>query len=507
VCTPLGLQLHARAVELALRAAFRDIGVSPTPRCTSRTGSRSSFWTAFAGRAAANMDQFPRAGRPDPGHLATAARAAAVPATSAPARGPQLLPPLPDDRGPGPWVVARLAGRHDAHFGELRRWRGATLPGVPALDRDGCLLVLADPAAVPEMMRLHFLASFVGTGVVAKLTGRPRRWAGPALVARLLSGVGSDENHVAADLWELAHGRAGAGGVPGPARLPRPERGPAGQRLVARGPRAARRPAGRLPADGRRETRGTPAAQPPAQGADRAPRRRRAGRRGAAAEAFRRRGCWCGWSGRSWRCGTGQAGYLISFDVARAATRRVGALLVDGGVLAEPGDVFFLTDGELRAPDAGRAAAALVPRPRSAYLTRQGNGCRMPGAACRSRSSSGPTAPAVPVAPAGTVLDGVGAGGGVVGAEPGWLPTPSKTELDDGDLRSARPPDPSWIALFVVAAGVVTDLGGMLSHGAIVARELGIPCVVRHRAPPAAPSGTASGSGWDGERGVVELLD
>ncbi len=38
--------------------------------------------------------------------------------------------------------------------------------------------------------------------------------------------------------------------------------------------------------------------------------------------------------------------------------------------------------------------------------------------------------------------------------------------------------DPSWSPILSIAAAVVIDIGGPLSHGAIVARELGIPCVI-----------------------------
>ncbi|HSR29763.1 MAG TPA: PEP-utilizing enzyme, partial [Anaerolineae bacterium] len=39
-------------------------------------------------------------------------------------------------------------------------------------------------------------------------------------------------------------------------------------------------------------------------------------------------------------------------------------------------------------------------------------------------------------------------------------------------------PNPSWIALYSVAAGLVTDTGGILSHAAVIAREFGVPAVV-----------------------------
>ncbi|WP_433757326.1 PEP-utilizing enzyme [Nocardia sp. CA-135398] len=47
-----------------------------------------------------------------------------------------------------------------------------------------------------------------------------------------------------------------------------------------------------------------------------------------------------------------------------------------------------------------------------------------------------------------------------------------------GDVIVCRTTDPSWTVLFGVAAAVVTETGGILSHAAIVAREFGIPAVV-----------------------------
>jgi len=201
----------------------------------------------------------------------------------------------------------------------------------------------------------------------------------------------------------------------------------------------------------------------------------------------------------------GKAGYLITFDVARAAARRLGALLVEAGVLGEAGDVFFLTAAELRGVDPTHSAAA-VPARRAAYLERQGQ--RLPDAWCGVPEPIPVVSPGTggPAAPPGTVLDGVGAGGGVVEGRARVIGDPEKAELDEGDLMVCEATDPSWLSLFVVVAGVVTDLGGMLSHGAIVARELGIPCVV----------GTRTGSRTirdgqrirvDGAHGTVELLD
>jgi pyruvate,water dikinase len=49
-------------------------------------------------------------------------------------------------------------------------------------------------------------------------------------------------------------------------------------------------------------------------------------------------------------------------------------------------------------------------------------------------------------------------------------------DFEPGEILVAPQTDPSWTPLFMVAAGVVVDVGAMGSHAMIVSRELGIPC-------------------------------
>jgi pyruvate,water dikinase len=82
-----------------------------------------------------------------------------------------------------------------------------------------------------------------------------------------------------------------------------------------------------------------------------------------------------------------------------------------------------------------------------------------------------------------------------------------RVELPEpGEILVARATDPGWIAAFVNAAGIIAERGSLLSHSAIVARELGVPCVV----------GLKGATEWlrngdlvrlDGAAGTVEVLE
>ncbi|MDQ3590009.1 MAG: PEP-utilizing enzyme, partial [Actinomycetota bacterium] len=50
--------------------------------------------------------------------------------------------------------------------------------------------------------------------------------------------------------------------------------------------------------------------------------------------------------------------------------------------------------------------------------------------------------------------------------------------LEPGEILVAPSTDPGWTPLFLTAGGLVMEMGGAMSHGAVVAREYGIPAVV-----------------------------
>ncbi len=56
----------------------------------------------------------------------------------------------------------------------------------------------------------------------------------------------------------------------------------------------------------------------------------------------------------------------------------------------------------------------------------------------------------------------------------------SRSDFDKvkaGDILVARSTDPSYVILFIKVSGIITEIGGICSHAALVSREYGIPCI------------------------------
>jgi pyruvate,water dikinase len=83
---------------------------------------------------------------------------------------------------------------------------------------------------------------------------------------------------------------------------------------------------------------------------------------------------------------------------------------------------------------------------------------------------------------------------------------PAEADVEPGDVLVCATTDPSWASLFLVAAAVVIDIGGPISHGAIVARELGIPCVINTRTGTRQLH-TGDLVCVDGDKGTVEVIE
>jgi rifampicin phosphotransferase len=101
-------------------------------------------------------------------------------------------------------------------------------------------------------------------------------------------------------------------------------------------------------------------------------------------------------------------------------------------------------------------------------------------------------------------LAGTGASPGRAGGRFFVARSLAELEAFGGGILVIRESNPAWIAGFLTAAAVVAEYGGVISHAAIAARELGLPCVVG-----VAEATSLIQTGWtgavDGATGAVEI--
>ncbi|MGW4124652.1 PEP-utilizing enzyme [Nocardia sp. NPDC004711] len=170
--------------------------------------------------------------------------------------------------------------------------------------------------------------------------------------------------------------------------------------------------------------------------------------------------------------GVGKVSYLQALDVIRACARHIGALLVATGRLETPDDAFYLTRAEITG-SLGGDLRAIVDRRRTDRRLYQ-------SLEVETSWTGTPVATPieVPARERTSTLSGVGASPGVVEGRAVVVLDPSDAEIDAGDILIAHTTDPSWVSLMFLSEALVVDIGGMLSHAAVVARELGIPCVM-----------------------------
>ncbi len=79
--------------------------------------------------------------------------------------------------------------------------------------------------------------------------------------------------------------------------------------------------------------------------------------------------------------------------------------------------------------------------------------------------------------PAGALV-GLAVSAGTVEGRARVILDMAEAELETGDILVTAYTDPSWTPLFVAIAGLVTEVGGLMTHGAVIAREYGLPAVV-----------------------------
>jgi pyruvate,water dikinase len=168
-------------------------------------------------------------------------------------------------------------------------------------------------------------------------------------------------------------------------------------------------------------------------------------------------------------------GIVSRYFIYKQALLHEAERLVRGHVLREKEDIFYLTFQELHdvvrtnrvddqlirgRKDAFRSYQSLTP-PR--VLTSDGE--VIAGAYRRDD------------VPAGALV-GVAVSAGTIEGRARVILDMAEANLEAGDILVTTSTDPSWTPLFVTIAGLVTEVGGLMTHGAVIAREYGVPAVV-----------------------------
>lgn len=192
-------------------------------------------------------------------------------------------------------------------------------------------------------------------------------------------------------------------------------------------------------------------------------------------------------------------------EVARRLLLEAGRRLAVSGSLAAAEDIFHLLPPEITAALAGRLKGAAL---RHRVADRQSLFAEWEANPAPDVIHEGAVAPPPPPATAATdgAWRGTAVGAGLAAGPARPIRRPEEGErLAAGDILLAPSTDPAWTPLFLKAGGLVMETGGYLSHGAIVAREFGIPAVANL---PGIMAALADGSRVevDGRRGTIRQI-
>jgi pyruvate,water dikinase len=196
---------------------------------------------------------------------------------------------------------------------------------------------------------------------------------------------------------------------------------------------------------------------------------------------------------------------IRTMGIVREALLRCGWMFVEDGIIEKAEDLAFLHMDELQALSTReqRDWKVLIEQRRRSYDQeyRRRTVPRVLASDGRAfyeglgaKSDTGPILSGSPVSP------------GIVEGTVQIVLDPHEADLEPGDILVCPGTDPAWTPLFLAAGGLVTEVGGMMTHGSVVAREYGIPAVVGvHEATTRLQNGQRVR--LDGSAGIITLLD
>lgn len=171
--------------------------------------------------------------------------------------------------------------------------------------------------------------------------------------------------------------------------------------------------------------------------------------------------------------------FMVLFQRSRCALLELGSRLAARGLLARPEDIFFLEHGEIQRAfetPGGGAVSWLEIEARQERI-RDHQARRAPD---YLRSDGVPLGAAVAVDSkdgGSSTYKGIPVSGGLARGRVRVLHEPCVSGLSSADVLVVRFADPGWTPLFPIASALVMEVGGMMCHAAVVARELSIPAV------------------------------
>ena len=180
----------------------------------------------------------------------------------------------------------------------------------------------------------------------------------------------------------------------------------------------------------------------------------------------------------------------LGWPVLRRMLREIGRRMVAAGAIGDLGEVFWFTREELEAAasslDAGQPTGDHRPRIAARRETWQSERATTPPVALPIRGGArffgmdvSRWMPARSSQTSGNTIKGFGASPGCVTAPACVIHGPEEFDrMQPNDVLVAKITTPAWTPLFAMASGIVTDVGGALSHSSIVAREYGVPAVL-----------------------------
>ncbi|MFE3001704.1 PEP-utilizing enzyme [Nocardia sp. NPDC059246] len=494
VPTPLTWSICGASFEWATRQGCAAIGGLRRSQVAIPDSIDERFFNIWYGRAALNVSLLGHVANCMPGSSSDSIEEAyfggALPETSA----TSVLSRYPIVAGKMPVAAVRARRAIYRLEAEADAWWRQTVTHLPT-SPDGLVALLAEAyARMAAVTTEHVINTMIGQGVFDMVRKVAEQSGQVELAATAVTGGESPEARTVAELWEVVHGQrrfadfVGAHGFHGPGE----------SELSSRSWREDSAPLERLIATYR------------TLGDDASPAALQERKRAAAADAEHRLVAGSGrlvrgvlpvllGQARTYMAlrEVGRGAMLRTVDVTRAAARALGTHLVAADALAEADDIFYLTTRELLAPPAEAKALAGVRRAdRERYLSLEIPSRFVGDVAATEPEDQGDV----------SVLEAIGASAGTVEGRVRVMLEAGDDDLLPGEVLVCRTTDPGWASYFQVAAAVVVEIGGQMSHGAIVAREIGIPCVI-NAGQVTRRLRTGDLVRVDGDGGVVTVLE